>query len=110
MKNALLTLISLSALFSAGAFASNADQMQIHVLPMGAYTRISVSDNGQILKNAPVTLKNNGLVEQYRTNNDGAVYISNLSHGNKHYTIQSTAPDGQVATTTALFPKSASNS
>ena len=100
MKKALLTIFAFALMTSSigFAFAAGSNDINYQVIPMGQYTGVTVSENGQALTNTPVTVKGETTSEIYTTNNDGMIYLSNITHANKQYTFQVTDNAGNTAT------------
>jgi len=109
MKNTLLSIVALSALFSACSFAATANQVQLQETDMGAFTSVTALNNGQAMANTPITVTNQKTVETYTTNSDGVVYISNMSHGDKTYTLQVAGPNGQTVSSQYTFASDAND-
>ncbi|CAH0542015.1 hypothetical protein [Vibrio marisflavi] len=109
MKTTLLPTIALSAIFSTCAFAAGTDHIQLQETDMGAFTSVTALNNGKAMANTQITVANQNTLETYTTNSDGVAYISNISHGNKTYTLQVKGANGQTASTQYTFAADAND-
>ncbi|MCL9781759.1 hypothetical protein M9194_10005 [Vibrio sp. S4M6] len=103
MKKILLPIVALAAMTSTFAFAAGANDINFQVIPMGQYTNVTVSENGQALANTPVTVAGKQTSKTYTTDSNGTVYLSNITHANKQYTLKVQDSSGQTATQTTFI-------
>lgn len=102
-------MIALTAAASSFAYAAGTNDVNFQVMPMGQFTSVTVSENGQALANTPITVKGKTTSEVYTTNADGTVYLSNVTHANKQYTLQVTDKAGQSVNQNTFIRSSSSN-